>query len=95
SVTLGIVALLAILLTLGIGQAMTVVSLNTLVSFTAPDDEQGGAFGLTQSAGGLARAIGPGVAGVLYSVMYWSPFVAGGLLFLPVIYLLWQFEPRD
>jgi len=89
--------LLALLLALGlfgIGQALTSVSLNTLVSFSAREDEQGGAFGLTQSASALARAVGPGIAGMLYAIHTASPFVAGGILFLLIVPLLYRFD-RD
>ncbi|MEF8853559.1 MAG: MFS transporter [Haloarculaceae archaeon] len=48
----------------------------------------GAAFGLTQSAGSLARTVGPALAGLLYVVDYWSPFVAAGLVFVPVLVLL-------
>jgi MFS family permease len=55
----------------------------------AGDDEQGGAFGLTQSAGSLARTFGPALAGFLYvTVAYWTPFVVAGVLFLPVLFVL-------
>ena len=59
------------------------------MSLSASEDEQGGVFGLTQSAGSLARTFGPALAGLLYVVVaYWSPFVVAGLLFVPVLVLL-------
>ncbi|MFC7204141.1 MFS transporter [Haloferax namakaokahaiae] len=85
----GVLALLVIMTPLSIGNALTNVSLNTLVSRSATDDEQGGAFGLTQSAGSLARTFGPAVAGGLYTgIAFWAPFVAGGLLMIPILVLL-------
>ena len=85
----GAVALAAVATPLAFGNAITNVSLNALVSRAAGADEQGGAFGLTQSAGSLARTVGPALAGLLYVVVaYWTPFVAAGLLFLPVLLLL-------
>ncbi|WP_435157693.1 MFS transporter [Haladaptatus sp. DFWS20] len=85
----GLLALLLVLTPLAVGNGFSNVSLNTLVSKSASDDEQGGAFGITQSAGSIARAIGPVVAGALYAaVAYWIPFVLGGLLMLPICYVL-------
>ncbi|KAB1191942.1 MFS transporter [Haloferax sp. MBLA0076] len=87
----GVVALLVVMTPLSFGNALTNVSLNTLVSRSASDDEQGGAFGLTQSAGSLARTFGPALAGGLYTgIAFWAPFVAGGLLMIPILLLLGQ-----
>jgi predicted MFS family arabinose efflux permease len=53
-------------------------TVNTLVSRAAAADEQGGVLGLNQSAGALARAVGPLIAGALYDQsMYW-PYVLAG-----------------
>jgi len=84
-----LVALLLVLTVLAAGNGLLNVSLSALVSRAATDDEQGGAFGLTQSAGSLARTVGPPVAGALYTVVgYWTPFVAGGVLVVPVAFVL-------
>ncbi len=85
----GLLVLLFILTPLAAGNGFANVSLTTLVSKSATEDTQGGAFGLTQSAGSIARAVGPVVAGALYAaVAYWLPFVLGGLLMLPIGYVL-------
>jgi len=85
----GGVALALVSTPLAFGNAITNVSLNALVSLSASSDEQGGVFGLTQSAGSLARTFGPALAGLLYvAIAYWSPFVIAGLLFAPVLVLL-------
>jgi DHA1 family tetracycline resistance protein-like MFS transporter len=85
----GAVALALVSTPLAFGNAITNVSLNALVSLNASGDTQGGAFGLTQSAGSLARTVGPALAGLLYvAVAYWSPFVVAGLVFVPVVILL-------
>jgi len=85
----GGVALALVSTPLAFGNALTNVSLNALVSLSASADEQGGAFGLTQSAGSLARTFGPAFAGLLYvAVAYWSPFVVAGVLFVPVLFVL-------
>ncbi len=84
----GLLVLLVVLLFLSLGNGFANVSLTTLVSKSATSETQGGAFGLTQSAGSIARAVGPVAAGAAYAVVYWSPFVAGGLLMLPILYIL-------
>ncbi|HET7322741.1 MAG TPA: MFS transporter [Halococcus sp.] len=87
----GAIGLALISTPLALGNALTNVSLNALVSLNADADAQGGAFGLTQSAGSLARTFGPAIAGFLYvAIAYWSPFVVAGILFLPILVLLWQ-----
>lgn len=84
-----VLALLVVLTALAVGNGFANVSLNTLVSRAAGSDEQGSAFGLTRSAGSLARTGGPIVAGALYaSVAYWLPFVAAGLIMLPILAVL-------
>jgi MFS family permease len=89
TVSADLLALLTVLTVLAVGNGFANVSMTTLVSQSAAEDEQGGAFGLTQSAGSIARAVGPVVAGGLYTAfVYWSPFVAGGLLMLPILYIL-------
>jgi len=81
---------------LAFGNALTNVSLNALVSRSASDGTQGGAFGLTQSAGSLARTVGPALAGALYAgIAFWVPFVVAGLLFVPVLVLLARLERDD
>jgi DHA1 family tetracycline resistance protein-like MFS transporter len=85
----GGVALALVSTPLAFGNALTNVSLNALVSLNAGDEEQGGAFGLTQSAGSLARTLGPALAGLLYvAISYWSPFVVAGALFVPILIVL-------
>ncbi|WP_227130993.1 MFS transporter [Halorubellus salinus] len=81
----GLIALAVVMTPLSFGNAITNVSLTALVSRSASEDAQGGAFGLTQSAGSLARTFGPAVAGALYTgVAAWAPFVAAAILFVPI-----------
>ncbi|MFT4891807.1 MAG: DHA1 family tetracycline resistance protein-like MFS transporter [Halobacteriales archaeon] len=85
----GVLVMLGVLLWLAVGNGLANVSLTTLVSKNAAEETQGGAFGLTQSAGSIARTAGPTAAGALYAaIQFWLPFVVGGLLMLPVLYLL-------
>jgi len=81
-----LLGLLAVLTLLPVGNGILSVTLTALVSQRASADVQGSAFGITQSAGSLARTVGPPVMGGLYAVVgYWSPFVVGGMLLLLVI----------
>ena len=49
---------------------------------------QSSAFGVTQAAGSLGRTIGPPLAAAPYVAVYWSPFIGGALLLVPVALLL-------
>jgi MFS family permease len=83
-----LVALLAVLGLLSFGNGLLNPSLAALVSASTGADRQGTAFGVTQGAGSLGRTLGPPVAAALYAAVYWSPFVAGAVVVLPVIALL-------
>lgn len=82
--TLPLVALLAALAALSLGNALVNVSLATLVSSSAGDSEQGAAFGVTQGASSLGRTVGPPLMAVLYTVAVASPFLIGAVLLVPV-----------
>jgi MFS family permease len=83
-----LVALLGVLALLSLGNGLLNPSLAALVSASTGPDRQGVVFGVTQGAGSLGRTVGPPVAAALYAVVYWSPFVAGAVVVLPVIALL-------
>jgi len=83
-----LVALLVVLGLLSVGNGLLNPSLATLVSTSADADRQGTAFGVTQGAGSLGRTVGPPAAAALYAAVYWSPFVAGAVVILPVVALL-------
>ena len=82
------VALFAVGALLSFGNGSLNVSLSTLVSDRASDETQGAAFGVTQGAGSLGRTVGPPVAASAYVLAYWSPFVAGAVLLLPMVWVL-------
>ncbi|NIB99046.1 MFS transporter [Halobacterium sp. R2-5] len=86
--TSGLVVLLAFGALVSFGNGAITVGLATLVSGAASTDTQGSSFGVTQSAGSLGRTVGPPLAAAAYVVVYWSPFVAGALLLVPVGVLL-------
>jgi MFS family permease len=83
-----LVALLAVLGLLSFGNGLLNPSLAALVSANSGADRQGTAFGVTQGAGSLGRTVGPPAAAALYAAVYWSPFVAGAVVVLPVVALL-------
>ena len=86
-----LLALLAVLTLLPVGNGVLSVTLTTIVSQRASAATQGSAFGLTQGAGSLARTIGPIVMGGLYTVVgFWSPFVVGAVLLVPVGVLVYR-----
>jgi len=82
--TLPLLALLAALAALSLGNALVNVSLATLVSASAADTDQGAAFGVTQGASSLGRTVGPPLMAVLYTVAVASPFLVGAVLLVPV-----------
>jgi MFS family permease len=90
-----LVALLAVLGLLSVGNGLLNPSLASLVSAGAVPERQGTAFGVTQGAGSLGRTVGPPVAAALYTLQYWSPFVAGAVVVLPVVALLVGMIGRD
>ena len=88
--TTGLLALLAFGALASFGNGAVNVGLSTLVSENAGADRQGTAFGVTQGAGSLGRTVGPPLAAAAYVLVYWSPFVGGALLLVPVAALLWR-----
>lgn len=84
--TPALLALLFVLALLSLGNGVVNVTLSALVSTRASADRQGSAFGLTQGAGSLARAVGPIVMGGMYaSIGFRAPFVLGAAVVLPVL----------
>ncbi|MDE0394954.1 MAG: MFS transporter [Gammaproteobacteria bacterium] len=83
--------LLAGLALLALGFGGTLPSLVSLLSRSAPDAIQGGSLGIGQSAGALARVIGPFVSGVSWDFLGDSApyFVAAGF---GVVAGLWGFR---
>ena len=83
-----LLALLLALPLLSVGNGLLSVALTTLVSRGASADSQGSAFGVTQGAGSLGRTVGPPVMAALYLATFWTPFVVGAALILPVLALV-------
>jgi len=87
-VTGGLVVLVGFGALVSFGNGAITVGLAALVSEGAAGSQQGSAFGVTQGAGSLGRTIGPPLAAAAYTLVYWSPFVAGAVLLIPVAVLL-------
>lgn len=74
--------LVAPMVVLAAGFAITTPSLTAWVSRSAPADRQGEALGLSMSAAATARIAGPGIGGLMYDHLGhgWPFWVAGALL---------------
>lgn len=70
-----------------VGLGLVNPSLSSLVSKGAPDDNRGGVMGIFQSAGSLARIVGPPVAGLLFDrISIYSPLLfSSGLMALALL----------
>ena len=92
----GVVALVALLPLVPLGNGLLSAALGALVSRSASATEQGSAFGVTQGAGSLGRTVGPPVMAGLYEFgARWSPFVAGALLLVPALVVVARRERRE
>jgi len=76
----GTMILVAVVLAMGTGTLNP--SQSSLVSRSAPRDQQGGILGLNQSMGALGRVAGPAVSGVLFEMNNGLPFYVAGLAIL-------------
>ncbi len=88
------IKMLLALALLAVGSALTRPPLFGLLSNLAPANEQGATIGVAQSAGALARILGPIFAATLYLRIAPLPYVfCGGLAILAAV-LTWQFLCR-
>jgi MFS family permease len=83
-----LLALLAVLGLLSVGNGLLSVALSALVSAAAPAERQGVAFGVTQGVGSLGRTVGPPAMAALYVLARPAPFLFGALLVVPAVALL-------
>jgi MFS transporter, DHA1 family, tetracycline resistance protein len=71
-------ALVPALLALTVGQGLVQTTMSSALAGRAPPQRRGAVLGAQQSAGGLARVLGPILGGVLFErVGPGSPYVAG------------------
>jgi MFS family permease len=77
------VALAPAILALTVGQGLVSPTLSSALAGKVTADRRGGVFGIQQSAGGLARVVGPVVAGVAFGHLGVAvPYVGGAVLML-------------
>jgi DHA1 family tetracycline resistance protein-like MFS transporter len=87
----GVLLLLVAVSALALGMGATQPSINSLISRRAGIDQQGEIMGVAQSAGSLARVLGPLVAGALFAELgRHSPFLWGGALVAASLALGWR-----
>ena len=80
---------------LAIGFGMANPSLASLVSRRAGAGDQGMVLGVYQSAGSLARVVGPALAGVAFAQIDKSaPFLLGAAILVPVAIGVWRMVRR-
>jgi predicted MFS family arabinose efflux permease len=71
------------------GQGLVTPTLSATVAGIADDDRRGEALGAQQSAGGLARVVGPALGGVAFErIGVGAPYLAGVALLLVAVLLL-------
>ncbi|MGA0163246.1 MAG: MFS transporter, partial [Bdellovibrionota bacterium] len=63
---------------MALGYSITNPCLNAMTSKAAGPQDQGAVLGIYQSAGGLARVVGPLIAGYAYDRALFLPFVIAG-----------------
>jgi MFS family permease len=78
--------MLAALVLLSLGSSLSRAPLFGLLSNLTPANEQGATIGVAQSAGALARIVGPIFAATLYGLhdytRAWPYFISGGIAIL-------------
>nr|WP_268887348.1 MFS transporter [Ktedonobacter robiniae] len=73
--------LMVTLSVLSIGDGAVSPTVSTLLSFASPGETQGELLGMSQGFAGLARIIGPLIAGAIYKIgSAGTPFIVGGIL---------------
>jgi MFS family permease len=79
---------------LGIGTGLVFPSINTMVSLSVDERQQGAVLGAFRSAGALGRAIGPLLAAVIYFRFAPSaPYLLGAVGALAPLLLIWRVAP--
>ena len=90
----GLGALLIVLAVVSVGSALNRAPTLGLVSIFSPSDEQGASLGVTQSAGTLARIVGPVLATTLYAATPHSPYFLAAGAALVAAGMAWRGLPR-
>ena len=71
-----------------VGQGLVAPTLSALVAGRASDDRRGEVLGIQQSAGGLARSVGPALGGYLFGQSISAPYLVGAALVTVAIVLV-------
>jgi multidrug resistance protein len=71
-----------------VGQGLVAPTLSALVAGRASIDRRGEALGVQQSAGGLARSVGPALGGYLFGQSISAPYLVGAALVTVAIVLV-------
>ncbi|MCI0747826.1 MAG: MFS transporter [Verrucomicrobia subdivision 3 bacterium] len=79
---------------LSIGSSLTRPPIFGLISNLTPAHEQGATLGVAQSAGSLARIIGPVAAGAFYQFRPAAPYVFSAIVSLVTAFVAWQYLCR-
>jgi MFS family permease len=87
--------LLFFLTWLAVGSGLTRPPLFGLLSILTPDNEQGATIGVAQSAGSLARVVGPPLAGYFYDHHPTWPYVGAAVLAFITGVIAWNSLVRD
>ncbi|MFO1058685.1 MAG: MFS transporter [Dongiaceae bacterium] len=82
----GLAGVLAASALLALGMGLLNPSVNSLLSRRARGDSQGGILGVAQSAGSLARIVGPAIAGALFAAQGRNaPYYLGAMIMVVVL----------
>ena len=71
-----------------VGQGLVAPTLSALVAGRAPTERRGEVLGIQQSAGGLARSVGPALGGYLFGQSISAPYLVGAALATMAIVLV-------
>jgi len=76
------------LLLLVVGQGLVTPTLSSLVAGRIGHERRGSALGVQQSAGGLARSVGPALGGFLFGWSVPAPYLVGAVLVVGALLLV-------
>lgn len=89
-------SMLIVAVVLAAGTGIFNPSQSSLISRSAPADQQGGVLGLNQSMGALGRVAGPALSGFLFEINFGLPFyVASGLILIALMMSLGLSQPTN
>jgi MFS family permease len=89
-------SMLLVAVVLAAGTGIFNPSQSSLISRSAPADQQGGVLGLNQSMGALGRVAGPALSGFLFEINFGLPFyVASGLILIALMMSLGLSQPTN